>query len=220
MLYTDTVSKQVRRSYAAHAFSLMQRSMFERELLMLCAIWDGARSDKEATERDSIPAVIRLIDDEAVKAALVEETRNVHLQIGIRSLNDARDEDERKLLDEMFARRSEKFAAEQSAKAEKWLTDAIEMARETQSGVVLKAVRHLRDHSIAHVLARETYEKTAPERFAKYGDEKLLFETTMKVVDRLLLGVNGASFNWEMSREHEKRYAEAFWHGIRVNVLE
>jgi hypothetical protein len=59
-----------------------------------------------------------------------------------------------------------------------------------------------------------------PKRLARYGDEKSLFDTTQKVVDWLLLGVNGVSFAWDSSFRYEKRYAEAFWHGVSIKVLE
>jgi hypothetical protein len=220
VLYGSALSKQVGRSYAAHAFRSLQRSMFAHELVSLCAMWDSVRQEKEVRDRDSIPAVIHLIDHDDVIRELAEETRTAHLKRGVRVLDPEEDEDTRKAIDDAVARHQAKFADDQASKARKWLVDATQLARETSEGDVLKSVRHHRDYRIAHVLSRELETARAPERLAKYGDEKTLFETTTKVVDWLLLGVSGVSFAWDMSHQNEKRYAEAFWHGITVKVLE
>jgi AbiU2 len=220
VLYTDAISKQVGRSYAAHAYISLQRSMFEHEFIRLCAMWDVARHEREARDRDSIPAVLHLIDDENVIRQLVAETRSAHLNQGVRNLNAAEDEETQKLIDAAIARHRAKFAEEQACKAQKWLADAIELGRQTSQGKILKSARHFRDHVIAHVLSHELEKARAPERLAKYGDEKTLFEITLKVVGWLHLGVSGASFAWDMARQNEKRYAEAFWHGVTVKVVE
>ncbi len=220
VLYSDAISKQVGRSYAAHAYSSLQRAMFEHELITLCALWDMARREKEARDRDSIPAVLYLIDDEGVIRELVREIRNAHLNQGVRDLTHEEDEGTRKIIREAIARNRAKFADEQARKAQKWLADAIELGKETSSGEMLTSARHYRDHVIAHVLSRELEKARAPGRVAKYGDEKQLFKITLKIVDWLYLGVSGASFAWDMSFKNEKRYAEAFWHGVTVKVLE
>ena len=109
VLYGSTLSKQVGRSYAAHAFSSLQRSMFAHELVSLCAMWDTVRQEKEVRDRDSIPAVIHLIDHEDVIRELVEETRTAHLTRGVRVVDPAEDEDTRKVIDEAIARHQAKF---------------------------------------------------------------------------------------------------------------
>ena len=220
VLYTDIISKQVGRSYAAHAYSSLQRAMFEREMVTLCAMWDPATDEKRVRDRDSIPAVLSLIDDENVTRELVAETLEAHLNMGMRSLTAPEDEETRKLLEEFYAHRTVKLAEEQADKAQNWLVDAIELGQKTRDGEMLRAARHHRDHMIAHVLSRELEKARAPARVARYGDEKALFDVTIKVVDWLLLGVNGTSFAWDMARQNEARYAEAFWSGVTVKALE
>jgi hypothetical protein len=67
---------------------------------------------------------------------------------------------------------------------------------------------------------RELEKARAPDRVAKYSDEKQLFKITLKVVDWLYLGLSGTSFRWDMAHQNERRYAEAFWRGMTVKVLE
>jgi hypothetical protein len=220
VLYTDAISKQVGRSYAAHAYSSLQRAMFEHELVTLCALWDAVPEVKKVRDRDSIPAVLFLVDDENVMRELAAETRNAYLGKGFHELATSEDEETRRQIHQAIARSRANFADEQARKARKWLADAIELGRQTSEGDMLKAARHYRDHMIAHVLSRRLEKARAPERVAKYGDEKALFDITTKVVDWLHLGVNGTDFAWELAQENEKRYAEAFWRGVTVKVLE
>ena len=150
----------------------------------------------------------------------MEETQSAHLNHGVRNLNAQEDEETQKLIDAAIARHRAKFAEQQARKAQKWLAHSIELGRQTSEGGILQSARHFRDHMIAHVLSHELEKARATERLAKYGDEKTLFEITLKVVDWLHLGVSGASFAWDMAQENEKRYAEAFWRGVTVKVLE
>jgi hypothetical protein len=72
IFYTDTLSAQIPRSYAAHAFNLFRECMFRFEIVRLCALWDRPYPD---LSRESIPTIIALIDNAEVIEALVEETR-------------------------------------------------------------------------------------------------------------------------------------------------
>ena len=48
VIYSQKLSEQIPRSYAAHAFNQFQRSMHLFELVRLCAMWDGPGDDRES----------------------------------------------------------------------------------------------------------------------------------------------------------------------------
>ena len=56
IVYSDRLSTQVGRSFAANAFNSFQRSALFFELVRLCAAWDTPKED-----RYSIPSAIVLV---------------------------------------------------------------------------------------------------------------------------------------------------------------
>jgi hypothetical protein len=73
VLYSDTLSKQIPKSYAANAFNVFREAMHQIEVIRICALWDSADKDKE-----SILTVIELIDDPKVLDALADQARAGH----------------------------------------------------------------------------------------------------------------------------------------------
>jgi hypothetical protein len=73
VLYSDTLSKQVPKSYAANAFNVFREAMHQIEIVRICALWDSP-----VLEKESILTVIELIDSEAVLDALAEQARAGH----------------------------------------------------------------------------------------------------------------------------------------------
>jgi AbiU2 len=73
VLYSDTLSKQVPKSYAANAFNVFREAMHQIEVVRICALWDSAH-----IEREGILTVIALIDDQKVLDALAEQARARH----------------------------------------------------------------------------------------------------------------------------------------------
>jgi hypothetical protein len=45
--YSDCLSRQIPRSFAAHAFNQFQTSMHLFEIIRLCALWDSASEHRE-----------------------------------------------------------------------------------------------------------------------------------------------------------------------------
>jgi AbiU2 len=60
-VYSPALSSQIPKSYAANAFFVFQRSMYQLEIVRLCALWDRAELEKE-----NITTVIELIDNETI----------------------------------------------------------------------------------------------------------------------------------------------------------
>ena len=56
IVYSDTLSSQIRRSLAANAFSVFHGGLHQFEIVRLCALWDRAGADKR-----NIPTIIELI---------------------------------------------------------------------------------------------------------------------------------------------------------------
>jgi hypothetical protein len=70
VLYSDTLSKQIPKSYAANAFNVFREAMHQIEIVRVCALWDNA-----ALERESICTVVELIADEKVLEVLADQAR-------------------------------------------------------------------------------------------------------------------------------------------------
>jgi AbiU2 len=71
VVYSPLLSSQISQSFAANAFNVLQRSMHQFEIVRLCALWDPADINKQ-----NIPTVIELIDDDSIIDTLADETRS------------------------------------------------------------------------------------------------------------------------------------------------
>src|ERR1700682_497188 len=86
VVHSSTLAAQIPVSFAANAFNVFQRSMYQIEIVRLCAIWDRAGADRE-----SIPTVVDLIDSADVIEMLVEETRSHHSGMSSHHVNPSDD---------------------------------------------------------------------------------------------------------------------------------
>jgi hypothetical protein len=76
IVYSDQLSKQIPRSYAANAFNVLREAMHQIEMVRLCALWDQAHVDKE-----SIMTVVEFIDNDKVIEALAENARAQYISL-------------------------------------------------------------------------------------------------------------------------------------------
>jgi hypothetical protein len=74
VLYSDTLSKQIPKSYAANAFNVVREAMHQIEVVRICALWDPGHT----IEKESIMTVIELIDHPNVLDALADQARSGH----------------------------------------------------------------------------------------------------------------------------------------------
>jgi hypothetical protein len=74
VLYSDTLSKQIPKSYAANAFNVVREAMHQIEVMRICALWDPGQT----IEKESIMTVIELIDHPNVLDALTDQARAGH----------------------------------------------------------------------------------------------------------------------------------------------
>jgi hypothetical protein len=205
--YSRTLADQIPRSYAANAFILFQRTMLDGEFIQLCTLWDPVRE-----HRRSLPTIGALVSSHDVLEEL--RRRAVSSDKSNRSLS-AQDNDPEllKWLEEM----SDREAEQRARKSTNALRAALDEIQTIQRSEMLKAVRAFRDNRLAHSLDRP--QPTTPQRPAKYGDERVLLEKTIELVDALYLGVCRTGMHWEGAREDAKSYAEALWHGCRFEIL-
>ena len=125
VVYSNTLSSQSPRSYAANAFLVFQRSMYQIEVVRLCALWDRAE-----LPRENIPTVVELIDDNEIIETLGDENLRYWPgdKTGILNPNDDRAIAE---LERRSAADVERqFGRDQAAKAKADLRQAIADSRE------------------------------------------------------------------------------------------
>ena len=52
MLYSDTLSKQIPKFYAANAFNVFREAMHQIELVRICALWDAPVLERVNPDRN------------------------------------------------------------------------------------------------------------------------------------------------------------------------
>jgi AbiU2 len=98
------------------------------------------------------------------------------------------------------------------------LEDTIKAARETAASARLTSVRNLRD-KLAHRLKKTHAEKgRGIVNPAKYGDEKVLLQETINIVDGLHLSINGTNRDWEDARRIAEKNARALWERCSFDI--
>ncbi len=187
VVFSPVLASQIPRSYAANAFKVFQRSMYQIEIVRLCAIWDGIDLDKE-----NIPTVVALIDDGQIIEMLAEETRSQHQD-----------------------RRDQQFADERASMARTGLRRAIADTREVLGSERLASIVNTRDKHLAHSLETTHREKKGSVQPMKYGDETKLLNASIPILESLYCWVNGTSFSFENSQAIDQRNAEALWTGCK-----
>lgn len=141
VVYSSTLSSQIPTSFAASAFNVFQRSMYQIEIVRLCALWDSVDPEKE-----NIPTVIALIDDDAIIEALAEQTRSFWADhVGGIILNPSDDVELAKLEQEALKQSNIQYGAEQASSAKTQLREAISDVRAVLGSAELSSLMNVRD---------------------------------------------------------------------------
>lgn len=189
IVYSDRLSAQVPKSYAAHAFNVFQRSSHSYELVRLCALWD--RSDQN---RESIPTVVALIDHPDVIAALAADIASAWPE-------------------------EPQWAKEQVQKLTSGLCRAVAVTKAINRSARLRNLVNHRDKNLAHALSESRAESRGVAfSQPKYGDEAKLLRASIMVADRLYLGIANTSFDFDATRTFARKNAEALWHSCRFDI--
>jgi hypothetical protein len=214
IVHSPTLASQIPASFAANAFNVFQRSMYQIEIVRLCAIWDRASRDRE-----SIATVVELIDTEEIIEMLAEEARDHWSGSNSHLLNPSDDPELAAIEHEAVRNQEIRFGQEQGAQAKAELKLAIEDTRKILSSQRLGPVMNLRHKHLAHSLTQTQAEKHGPVPPMKYGDETSLLEASIPIIERLYCWVNGKSFSISNSQEIDQKNAEALCKGCTFEVL-
>lgn len=202
VIYSQKLSEQIPRSYAAHAFNQFQRSMHLFELVRLCAMWDPPGDDRE-----SIPTIIALFDEPELIDQLVTEAHTLHANEVPPDTVDAESASK-------WWRGDRKAFADVIAKTIRDKLDyAVTKAEEIRATPQLKALMDFRHSYIAHNLDLPDPPAEGEGRVEKlqYGDETYILDATVEVADALHHGLNRTGFDWTGSRDMARRNAQALW---------
>lgn len=213
VIYSDTLSKQIPRSYAANSFNVFREALHQIELVRLSALWDQAHIDNEA-----IPSVIELVDNEDVINALADAARAQYAK-GPEPLDKNEPAEEREIVARMMKKANEQRGEEHAENALAGLRKAIADGRAMHKSEKLKSIRNLRNKHVAHYLTRTRAEKDG-EIIApmKVGDEKPVLETSLSVIELLYCWVNGVGISFEASREIDRKCAQELWNGCTFAI--
>lgn len=213
VLYSDGLSRQIPKSFAAHAFNELQQCMHHYFMVRLCAIWDSASNDRE-----SIPSVMALIGKESVRERFVQAAYDYHSTMAEpRSLTPTNDPVERQLLADHWATYRVKRAEEESIRVKRWINFVTKAVPTIQSSCVDNGLRAFRDGYLAHNLASSAVNKGMPIKI-KYGDEAKLFRLTIRIVDRLHLSLNRTGFAWDTAQKNARRNAYELWSSCGFDI--
>ncbi len=189
LVYSPQIANQIPDSYAAHAFSELQRSVLHYEIVRLCTFWDAVDLDSR-----SIPTIAALADCSGVTQCVYDDhfTHYQNFDLG--------------------------WSKEWGTKARRRLRTGVRAAHELEASGTLRNARNFRD-KLAHQLEQTREEKKAAVPRPRYGDERRLLRKTVTIVNNLYLSLNGTGFDWDSAKEMHKRNAESLWKGVNVKVL-
>ena len=215
VLFSDVLSKQIPKSFAANAFNSFREAMHQIEIVRLCALWDAANLDRE-----SIPTIIELIDNDDVNAALAEEERSRH-EVPAAPLDDNQFEnaETKNLVAKAIEKQQQEFGEKRAKQAMNELKATIKQARALRTSDRLNSLRNLRDKHLAHYLVDCRAEKAGvPIEPAKYGDERQVLEESLAIIQTLYCWVNGIGISFEQSRTFDRQCAEALWSACKFSI--
>jgi hypothetical protein len=208
IVYSDTLSSQIKRSLAAKAFDVFRGGLHQFEIVRLCALWDGPDPDKE-----NIPTIIKLIDHPDVIEGLAQETLGHRSGIGGHVTDPTEDPELAAAADAALRRSNEKLGRQEAQRARNELRKTIKDVRAILKSPMLRSIMNLRHKHLAHSLTQTKLEKAGPVAPMRYGDERKVLVQTLPIVETLHLWVNGKGFSFENSRGIARKNAEALWKG-------
>jgi len=216
IVYTPRLASQIPRSYAAHAFNSFSDSMLRFEIVRICALFDPCRDDD--LEKESIPAVVKLIDHNAVLDALAAKARSNYISPSSDAPSDSvtngNEGPQTAFGRSYFLRRGE----EEAVRTFGLLKLAIDKTKALENNGKLKAVRNFRDKFVAHSLRETKLEKRETVKNMRYGDEKVFLWKAIAIVDALHCGINGTGFAWQSSINMSRRNAALLWNNCTFQI--
>jgi HEPN superfamily AbiU2-like protein len=165
VVYHPTLARQIKFENAARAFDAFRRSMYQIEIVRLCALWDTMDKDREKSDREKecLPLVVELIDNPAVIKELAATAGSQYRPVDFQGRGITPDE--------------AKFIAasrnkSQAKRAQDGLKRTIARARQIMASPRLESLVNARDKHVAHSLAttrREKKKSVAARLFAVWA---------------------------------------------------
>jgi hypothetical protein len=213
LIYTDTVTSKIPRSFAASTYNLVSDCLFRYQLVRLCALWD----DPSRKDRASLPVVAELIRHKNVRRILACEKYNWHLSKSVRILNPAADVEVFTLQLSMQEKLRRESGRRDAKKTIRSVLQCIKDCDEVRKSRELEALKNFRNDYVAHCLH---YEQAIVDRRpqAEFGQEEKLLEKTLEIVHQLALDVTGTHYSWDEYRSIHNRCSSELWGNISFNI--
>ncbi|MEM6711347.1 MAG: hypothetical protein AAF590_03605 [Pseudomonadota bacterium] len=207
--YSKDVVSRIPRSPHARGYSVLKSMLFQHGTLKVAALMD-----KPSIDRVSLPTVELLLNTPEVLKLVFTQVRSWR-EDGGEIMDNPETEPEtyayvKAWVEEQGRVEADKDEAGARKEMPKLLADAAELSTCDE----LKAVRHARDHYIAHNLTAPGADQP-PEPKMRYGHETTLLKRISPVVQGLLLFSTGHNSN--LSREHAstaQHLAKKFWSNV------
>lgn len=190
LVYSDTISKQIPKSYAANAFKALQHDLMQFQVIKVCRVWENLDLDGY-----NFKTIEYLIDDLAVKRLIYE----LHIQNYISFSSSVANNNASTVL--TFLGRFQRSI--------KHVLESSELAN----------VQNFR-HKLAHNIEQTSSEKQLVVPNPKVQNLIWLAKKTVINIERLNRILRSSNFDWRSSGNISRKYANALWLGVNVKVLE
>ena len=208
---SPTVTDRIPRSSGAVSFATLKHDLVGFQLLRMCAAWDG-EGEKRASDKASIPIILRLVDDPKTLSLWHGEVENRWRGLGAHNFSSLGDPElERELRAEFMRRRLAEYVPVSGcmmirAKAE---------AQRLVSSQRMREVRKYRNQHLAHNLIRG---ENSAVPGVMYGDLRSILFPTIKIVWRLHSALNGSDMDFLGTIAMARRNAAELWQGVSFDI--
>lgn len=216
IIYSSELSAQIPQSYAANAYNILQDSLFGFELIRLCVLWDEPR--KGEADKESIPSVLRLIQNDCVMQMLREKANSDYgafnkEQLGGQDVSD----DMMEAIKNSHVERRKEYAARQCFQLQR----TIHFEKLIRKSKKLESVRNYRNKYLAHSLnVTDREQKQGIIKLPQYGDERKLLRVTQRIVSRLYGGVNRIGYSFDDSYEFARKCSGELWRNCKFSLAD
>lgn len=186
--FSDKLSSQIPKSYAANAFHELQRALLDAEMTRLAKLWDRpswSRNSLQTAYWLTVDADVRAICDRRVKEAW--EPYDGH----------------------------NRWHVERQGRAWRRLDF---LAPNAFDAPVFERIENFRHKHLAHSLIQTAKEKVRPISPPTYRDQRRLLARTIVITRLLDQVVRQSGFIWSSAFEIARNNAEALWHGCTFDV--
>lgn len=193
-LLSARIRRQIPKSFAANCYNTLLKSQLRYEVICLTAMWDRA-----GTDRNSIPALLTLLNDADVENEIVARAEAQYSQSASNSD-----------ISTYIARRRK----EENQKSKGSLKELKSLVGMLPKNARFRSMIDSRDETIAHTLSKPN-SKISPNNIPK---TKGFWDTTVKCVVLLDSLINNGSMGWSEEEERHRRNAQLFWNSVKISI--